>query len=405
MQARLSLTVLVSLVAAAGCGGGGDDALPGEPNATLDAGAAAVQTQMPGAPPPVFGAAAEPPPGLPQGIEDCPHPAWVSGRQYPAGSIVTYQAQLYFARYANPGYNPTISTYFWAPYACVVPAPCVYRDWVSRWNYKAGDIVTYQGRLYLAERDNPGYDPTISTYFWEPYTCTTPGPTPAPSPAPTPAPTPAPSPAPSPAPTPSPSPAPTPAPSPAPTPAPSPAPAPESQPFSIESQGETRFLVINWWRGDPALEGDFRQAGICTGPAPTGNCTLGARKTFRPQGFYIQNTMLWLEVPQYVNGANTYDHYPLPIELVKDPNACKFSIRHIRTHGPLEFPLNPPGLEILPHSFTMPTTLCQGFNPASATWVQQLNAALDAYLGADPFPYTPDPYPYNDPRTGRDPLQ
>jgi hypothetical protein len=163
--------------------------------------------------------------------------------------------------------------------------------------------------------------------------------------------------------------------------------------------------VMNWWRGDPAREGDFRQVGICTGPAPTGNCTLGARKLFRPQGFYLQDGMLWLEVPQYTNGTNTYDHYPLPVELVRDPAACRFSVRHIRTHGPLEFPLNPPGLEILPHSFSMPSTLCATFNPADAAWVRALNTELDAYLGPDPAPYTPDPYPYSDPRTGLDPSQ
>lgn len=162
---------------------------------------------------------------------------------------------------------------------------------------------------------------------------------------------------------------------------------------------------MNWWRGDPAREGANRQVGGCSGPAPGGDCTLGARKTFRPQGFYLESGMLWLEVPQYVDGANTFDHYPLPIELVSDLSACVFSIRHIRTHGPFEFPLNPPGLEILPHRFTMTQSLCDTYNPADVNWVMNLNAALDAYLGPDPAPYTPDPYPYNDPRTGRDPSQ
>ena len=39
-------------------------------------------------------------------------------------------------------------------------------------NYVTGDIVKYtDGRYYVAEHDNPGYDPTISTWYWEPYTC------------------------------------------------------------------------------------------------------------------------------------------------------------------------------------------------------------------------------------------
>jgi hypothetical protein len=48
----------------------------------------------------------------------CSYPAWVMGRQYAAGAIVSYNGSLYIAKFANPGYNPTISTYYWAPYAC-----------------------------------------------------------------------------------------------------------------------------------------------------------------------------------------------------------------------------------------------------------------------------------------------
>lgn len=40
--------------------------------------------------------------------------------------------------------------------------------WVSGQNYVAGNKVTYQGGYYIAEYDNPGYIPTVSTYFWEP---------------------------------------------------------------------------------------------------------------------------------------------------------------------------------------------------------------------------------------------
>jgi predicted chitinase len=44
-------------------------------------------------------------------------------------------------------------------------------DWVAgRW-YKTGDIVKFNGAYYVAEHDNPGYDPTISTWFWDPKTC------------------------------------------------------------------------------------------------------------------------------------------------------------------------------------------------------------------------------------------
>jgi predicted chitinase len=52
------------------------------------------------------------------------------------------------------------------------PAACSYPDWAAgRW-YATGDIVRYtDGRYYRAEHENPGYDPVISTWYWEPYDC------------------------------------------------------------------------------------------------------------------------------------------------------------------------------------------------------------------------------------------
>lgn len=42
-------------------------------------------------------------------------PTWVSGKQYFAGNKVSYQGAYYIAEYDNPGYIPTVSTYFWEP--------------------------------------------------------------------------------------------------------------------------------------------------------------------------------------------------------------------------------------------------------------------------------------------------
>jgi hypothetical protein len=108
--------------------------------------------------------------------------AWVAGTSYAPGSIVSYQGSAYIATHDNPGYDPTISTWFWSPYtgsgcstgggssgggstggtAC--PA------WQPNTNYVTGVVVTYNGGRYIATHDNPGYDPTISTWFWSPYT-------------------------------------------------------------------------------------------------------------------------------------------------------------------------------------------------------------------------------------------
>ncbi|MFE9663891.1 glycoside hydrolase family 19 protein [Streptomyces sp. NPDC005955] len=44
--------------------------------------------------------------------------------------------------------------------------------WSAGANYQTGDIVKYSdGSVYVAERDNPGYNPVTSTYYWDPYTC------------------------------------------------------------------------------------------------------------------------------------------------------------------------------------------------------------------------------------------
>ncbi len=50
-------------------------------------------------------------------------------------------------------------------------------EWVEGQSYVVGDIVHVEstGLYYIAENDNPGYEPWTSTWFWEPYTCTTQG--------------------------------------------------------------------------------------------------------------------------------------------------------------------------------------------------------------------------------------
>ena len=49
---------------------------------------------------------------------------------------------------------------------------CNHPNWVAGKWYVTGSIVRYtDGRYYIAEHDNPGYDPVISTWYWDPYTC------------------------------------------------------------------------------------------------------------------------------------------------------------------------------------------------------------------------------------------
>jgi len=66
-----------------------------------------------------------------------------------------------------------------------VPLPvCNYRDWVAGTPYKMGDIVMYMGKPYIALGDNPGLDPTISTFYWAPYNGCRPPPPPPLTPCP-----------------------------------------------------------------------------------------------------------------------------------------------------------------------------------------------------------------------------
>jgi len=203
----------------------------------------------------------------------CSYPNWVAGANYNVGNIVKYAAngKYYKCTNANPGYDPTISTWFWAAYTCnggggtatcnaapavptglrssnvttssvqlnwsgvstpancsvtynvyrngtkIVTVPttganmtglaagtaynftvasvdgagtssqsgvlkvttaaststCNYPNWVAGTNYNVGNIVKYpaNGHFYKCTNANPGYDPTISTWFWSSFTC------------------------------------------------------------------------------------------------------------------------------------------------------------------------------------------------------------------------------------------
>jgi predicted chitinase/chitodextrinase len=49
----------------------------------------------------------------------CNYPNWVAGQSYAVGAIVKYtNGQYYQAVHENPGYDPVISYWFWAPYSC-----------------------------------------------------------------------------------------------------------------------------------------------------------------------------------------------------------------------------------------------------------------------------------------------
>jgi Chitinase class I len=69
------------------------------------------------------------------------------------------------------------------PTPTATPTPsgpmCNYPDWVAGHPYVVGDIVKLGGLFYITVNDNAGLDPTVSTWYWAPYTpsCLTPTPT------------------------------------------------------------------------------------------------------------------------------------------------------------------------------------------------------------------------------------
>ncbi len=103
---------------------------------------------------------------------------WSSSGVYTGGQSASYNGHNWSAKWWTQGETPG-SADVWADQgACDGTTPggggsgCDYPAWVAGQSYVTGDIVTYtNGGFYQALHDNPGYDPTISTWYWAPYTC------------------------------------------------------------------------------------------------------------------------------------------------------------------------------------------------------------------------------------------
>ena len=95
---------------------------------------------------------------------------------YTSGDIVAYNGQLYIARGVNfKNIRPT-DTRYWSVYttsgSSTTASTCSgVTAWVQGKSYAAGEIVSYNGATYVAKYANPGYNPTISTYYWAPKSC------------------------------------------------------------------------------------------------------------------------------------------------------------------------------------------------------------------------------------------
>ena len=103
---------------------------------------------------------------LPASAATCA-PAWQPAAVYTGGATVSYNGHNWTAKWWTQNEAPGTAG-VWptrAPAAAAAAAQtgrrrCSYPNWVAGRNYVTGDIVRYtDGLYYLAEHDNPGYDP------------------------------------------------------------------------------------------------------------------------------------------------------------------------------------------------------------------------------------------------------
>ncbi|WBB52926.1 glycoside hydrolase family 19 protein [Verrucosispora sp. WMMD573] len=115
---------------------------------------------------------------------------WRSTAVYTSGMQVSHNGRNYQAKWWTQNEAPPGTTGVWQDLgACggSTPPPtggtCNHPNWTAGTWYPAGSIVRYtNGQYYIAEHDNPGYDPIISTWYWDPYTCSGTPPTSSPPP-------------------------------------------------------------------------------------------------------------------------------------------------------------------------------------------------------------------------------
>ncbi|MDI1460635.1 glycoside hydrolase family 19 protein [Catellatospora sp. KI3] len=104
---------------------------------------------------------------------------WQSGAVYTGGMQVSYSSRNYQAKWWTQNEAPPGTSGVWQDLGSCgggtppsQPPTCNYPNWVAGTWYTTGSVVRYtNGLYYIAEHDNPGYDPIISTWYWDPYTC------------------------------------------------------------------------------------------------------------------------------------------------------------------------------------------------------------------------------------------
>ena len=121
-------------------------------------------------------------------------PTWQSSTAYNGNTTVKHNGKSYTSQWWTQGANPETHSGQWQEWkyndVCSGSTPSSSSSsssapvssssssatnpggscptWSAGTFYSAGTVVNYNGAFYLAEHDNPGYSPTISTWYWDP---------------------------------------------------------------------------------------------------------------------------------------------------------------------------------------------------------------------------------------------
>jgi predicted chitinase/chitodextrinase len=117
-------------------------------------------------------------PAVPASADPACAATWSTTSVYTGGMVASLNGHNYTAKWWTQGEQPPGTSGVWADDGTCSggssnPGSCSYPQWAAGTNYVTGNIVQYpaNGQYYQATHDNPGYDPTISTWYWSPYTC------------------------------------------------------------------------------------------------------------------------------------------------------------------------------------------------------------------------------------------
>ncbi|MGI5246080.1 glycoside hydrolase family 19 protein [Dactylosporangium sp. CA-139066] len=125
---------------------------------------------------------------MPASAASCAAP-WQATAVYTGGATVSRNGHNYLAKWWTQNEAPPGTSGVWQDQgSCGGSGPanpppqtgsaggCSFPAWVQGRNYVTGDIVKFtDGKFYIAEHDNPGYSPVISTWYWDPYACSSGG--------------------------------------------------------------------------------------------------------------------------------------------------------------------------------------------------------------------------------------